>query len=122
MKKALASLVALVAVLAGLLLTAGTASATTGTTDPSFDCANMLGVGQVCNNVSNVKVVVTYHGFFSGSSLARVEDVLNELAVTGIDGDVNLIKGDILNLYYNEFNIPILAGNVVVTGWPSCGC
>ena len=123
MKKRLASIVAMFGMLVGVLLaTAGTASATGGTTDPSFDCANVIGVGQICENVDNVVVTVTHIGVLSGDNLVKVEDVLNDLAVTGIDGDVNIIKGDILNLYHNEFNIPILSGNVIVIGWPTCGC
>jgi hypothetical protein len=123
MKKRLASIVAMFGMLVGVLLaTAGTASATGGTTDPSFDCANVIGVGQVCDNVDNVVVTITHIGILSGDNLVKVEDVLNDLAVTGIDGDVNIIKGDILNLYGNEFNIPILSGNVIVIGWPTCGC
>jgi hypothetical protein len=123
MRKRLASIVAMFGMLVGVLLaTAGTASATGGTTDPSFDCANVIGVGQICENVDNVVVTVTHIGVLSGDNLVKVEDVLNDLAVTGIDGDVNIIKGDILNLYHNEFNIPILSGNVIVIGWPTCGC
>jgi hypothetical protein len=122
MKKIFASVAAMLAVLAGLLLTAGTASATGGTTSPTFDCANVIGVGQVCDNIDNVVVTVTHIGLLSGSDLVDVENVLNDLAVTGIDGDVNIIKGDILNLYHNDFSIPILSGNVIVIGWPTCGC
>jgi ABC-type glycerol-3-phosphate transport system substrate-binding protein len=122
MKKIFASVAAMLAVLAGLLLTAGTASATGGTTSPTFDCANVIGVGQICDNVDNVVVTVTHIGLLSGSDLVDVEDVLNDLAVTGINGDVNIIKGDILNLYHNNFSIPILSGNVIVIGWPTCGC
>ncbi len=123
MKKRLASIVAMFGMVLGVLFaTAGTASATGGTTDPSFDCANLIGVGQICDNVDNVIVTVTHLGILSGDNLVEVEDVLNNLAVTGIDGDVNIIKGDILNLYGNKFNIPILSGNVIVVGWPTCGC
>jgi hypothetical protein len=123
MKNRLASIVAMLGMLVGVLLaTAGTASATGGTTDPSFDCANVIGVGQVCDNIDNVVVTITHIGVLSGSDLVKVEDVLNDLAVTGIDGDVNIIKGDILNLYHNDFTIPILSGNVIVIGWPTCGC
>lgn len=123
MKNRLASIVAMFGLLVGVLLaTAGTASATGGTTDPSFDCANVIGVGQICDNVDDVVVTITHIGVLSGDNLVKVEDVLNDLAVTGIDGDVNIIKGDILNLYDNEFNIPILSGNVIVIGWPTCGC
>jgi hypothetical protein len=122
MKKFVASLAAMFAVLAGMVMMTGTASATGGTTSPTFDCANVIGVGQVCDNIDNVVVTVTHIGLLSGSDLVDVENVLNNLAVTGIDGDVNIIKGDILNLYHNDFNIPILSGNVIVIGWPTCGC
>jgi hypothetical protein len=122
MKKFFASLAAMMAVLAGLLLATGTASATGGTTSPTFDCANVIGVGQICDNIDNVVVTVTHIGVLSGSDLVDVENVLNNNAVNGINGDVNIIKGDILNLYHNDFSIPILSGNVIVIGWPSCGC
>jgi hypothetical protein len=122
MKKFFASVAAMVAILAGMLLATGTASATGGTTDPSFTCANVIGVGQICDNLDNVVVTVTHLGVLNGNDLVDVENVLNDLAVTGIGGDVNIIKGDILNLYHNEFNIPILSGNVIVIGWPTCGC
>jgi hypothetical protein len=98
MKKFFASVAATVAILAGMLMATGTASATGGTTSPTFTCANVIGVGQVC------------------------EDLLNDLAVNGIHGDVDIIRADVLNLYHNEFTIPILSGNVIVIGWPTCGC
>lgn len=123
MKKHLASIVATFGIVLGVLFTAaGTASATGGTTDPSFDCVNVIAVGQLCDNLDNVIVTVTHLGVLNGNDLVEVEDVLNDLAITGIDGDVTLIKGDVLNLYHNEFNIPILSGNVIVIGWPTCGC
>ena len=122
MRKLVASVTTMLAILAGLLLASGTASATGGTTDPSFDCANVIGIGQICDNIDNVIVTVTHIGVLNNNDLVKVEDVLNDLAVTGIDGDVNVIKGDVLNLYHNDFNIPILSGNVIVIGWPTCGC
>jgi hypothetical protein len=122
MKKFFASMAAMVAILAGMLVATGTASATGGTTSPTFTCANVLGVGQVCENLDNVIVIVTHLGILSGSELAELENILNDLAVNGIYGDVNIIKGDILNLYHNDFNIPVLSGNVIVIGWPTCGC
>ncbi|ANZ35945.1 hypothetical protein BBK82_07480 [Lentzea guizhouensis] len=109
-------------VFAALLGVAGTASATGGTTSPTFDCANVIGVGQICDNVDNVVVTITHIGVLSGSDLVDVENVLNNIAVTGINGDVNVIKNNVVNLYGNEFNIPILSGNVIVVGWPTCGC
>lgn len=123
MKARLASVVAAFGLLFGMLLMgAGSASAAGGTTSPTFDCANVIGVGQICDNVDNVIVTITHIGVLSGDDLVDVKDVLNNLAVTGIDGDVNVIKGDVLDLYKNIFNINILSGNVIVIGWPTCGC
>jgi hypothetical protein len=123
LKKHIASVMAVFGLLAGMLLAAtGTASATGGTTSPTFDCANVIGVGQICDNVDNVIVTITDLTLLNGNNLVKVEDVLNHLAITGIDGDVTLIKGDVLNLYHNDFSIPILSNNVIVIGWPTCGC
>jgi hypothetical protein len=122
MKTRLASVVAAFALLFGaLLMTAGTASAT-GETDPSFECNNVLGIGQLCENLDNVVVTVTHIGVLNPSDLVDVKNVLNNWAITGIGGDVTVVKGDVVNLYKNVFNIPILSNNVIIIGWPTCGC
>lgn len=123
MKARLASVVAALGLLFGMLLMgAGSAAATDGETSPTFDCANVIGVGQICDNIDDVVVTITHIGILSGDHLVNVENVLNNLAITGIDGDVTVIKGDVVNLYKNVFDIDILSGNVIVIGWPSCHC
>lgn len=119
MKKRLASVATMFAMIVGLLFTAmGTASATGGETSPTFECANAF-IGQICDNVDDVVVTITHLDVLNNAELVEVENVLNYWAVTGVD-DVNVVVEDVVNVYDVILDIDILNDNVVIIGWP-CG-
>jgi hypothetical protein len=125
MKTKLASVFALFAFLAVLMIgAAGTASATNP--DPDFDCVNGIGV-QVCDNTVDVpvdvKLIITSIRALTGSELVHFETELDKLFVNAVTTVTkNDVKVLVLNIYTGDFNITILSGNVVVLGNLPCPC
>lgn len=121
MRSKLASLGALFGLLTALML--GMAGAANATTDPEFDCANVLGA-VVCDNTVDVpvdiKVTIVDTNVLNGTQLNLLEEGID--AVVDADVTKNDIKVAVLNVYDNEFNIQILSNNVIVLGDIPCGC
>lgn len=115
-----------VALLLGILsalffASAGTASAN----PPAWSCLNSskigVGVVQICTVDVDITKVVTVESLvnLSNTDLDAVQNNLNNLDVLN-DSKIEVID-NVLNVYNNDINVPILSGNVIVIGFP-CPC
>ena len=115
-----------VALLLGILsalffASAGTASAN----PPAWSCINSskigVGVVQICTVDVDITKVVTVESLVNlgNVDLDAVENNLNNLDVLNAS-KIDVID-NVLNVYNNDINVPILSGNVIVIGFP-CPC
>jgi hypothetical protein len=120
--KKFAPLAMLLGILSALFFaSAGTASAN----PPAWSCINSskigVGVVQVCTVDVDVTKVITVESLvnLTSTNLSVLENDLNNNDV--LNGSKIDVIDDVLNVYNNDINVPILSGNVIVIGFP-CPC
>ena len=113
MKTRLAHLVALLGLATTMLL--GVTGAAHATTDPEFECANLVGA-VVCDNTVNfpidLKVTVSGARVLSAAELDLLDEEL-DAAVGGGPG-CNDIQILVIQIYDDHFSVEILSNNIIV--------
>ena len=120
--KKFAPVVVLFSIISALFFaSAGTASAN----PPAWSCLNSskigVGVVQICTVDVDVTKVITVESLvnLSNTEVSVLENNLNNL--DALNKNYITVLDDVVNVYNNNFNIPILSGNVIVVGFP-CPC